>query len=48
VIKVPLEYVEFMRRVRFRVAIIRIVPGRRTGPRDREDKLGVTLCDAEE
>ena len=46
-INIPLEYIEFIRRVRFRVVIIRIARGRRTGPRDRDDKLGVTLCDAE-
>ena len=46
-IKIPLEYIKFIGRVRFRVVIIRIVRGRRTGPRNREDKLGVTLCDAE-
>ena len=47
-IEIPLEYIKFIRRVRFRVDIIRIARGRRMGPRDRKDKLGVTLCDAEE
>ena len=47
-IKIPLEHVEFMSGFRFQVVVILIARVRRVNSGNRDDKLGVTLCDAEQ